>query len=35
MGNKVRLGRTITALGFKHTERAHVSYYEAVPLSVA
>ena len=32
MGNKVKLGKTISALGFKHKERSHVAYYEVVPL---
>ncbi len=35
IGNKVRLGKTISALGFKHKERSHVAYYEVVPLKVA
>jgi len=35
IGNKVRLGKVISALGFKHRERSHVAYYEVVPLRVA
>ena len=35
IGNKVRLGKLISALGFKHRERSHVAYYEVVPLRVA
>ena len=35
IGNKVRLGRVITALGFKHKEHSHVAYYEVVPLRAA
>ena len=35
VGNKVRLGKTISALGFKHKERSHVAYYEVVPLKAA
>ena len=35
MGNKVRLGKTISALGFKHKEHSHVAYYEVVPLRAA
>ena len=35
IGNKVRLGKTISALGFKHKEHSHVAYYEVVPLKVA
>ena len=32
MGNKVKLGKTISALGFKHKEHSHIAYYEVVPL---
>ena len=32
MGNKVKLGKAISALGFKHKEHSHVAYYEVVPL---
>ena len=35
IGNKVRLGKTIKALGFKHRERAHISYYDVMPVKVA
>jgi hypothetical protein len=35
IGNKVRLGKTISALGFKHKEHSHVAYYEVVPLKAA
>ena len=35
VGNKVRLGKTITALGFKHKDHSHVAYYEVVPLKAA
>ena len=35
IGNKVRLGRAIKALGFQHEEHAHVVFYEVVPLRVA
>ena len=35
VGNKVRLGKIISALGFKHKEHSHVAYYEVIPLKVA
>ena len=35
IGNKVRLGKIIKALGFKHKEHSHVTYYEVVPLHAA
>ena len=35
VGNKVRLGKTISALGFKHKDHSHVAYYEVVPLKAA
>ena len=35
IGNKVRLGKIVTSLGFSHKERAHVAYYEVVPLHAA
>ena len=35
IGNKVRLGKTISALGFKFKNHSHVAYYEVVPLKVA
>ena len=35
IGNRVRLGKTITALGFEHKEPSHVAYYKVVPLRAA
>ena len=35
IGNKVRLGKIISALGFEHKERSHVAYYKVVPLRAA
>ena len=35
MGNKVKLGRAISALGFRHKEHSHVAYYEVIPLRAA
>ena len=35
IGNRVRLGKTISALGFEHKEHAHVAYYKVVPLRAA
>ena len=35
IGNKVRLGKIIKALGFNHKEHSHVTYYEVVPLHAA
>ena len=35
MGNKVKLGRAISALGFKHKEHSHVAYYEVIPVKAA
>jgi hypothetical protein len=35
VGNKVRLGKIIKALGFSHKERSHIAYYEVVPLKAA
>ena len=35
VGNKVRLGKTIKALGFKCKEKAHISYYDVIPVRVA
>ena len=32
IGNRVRLGKIINALGFNHKEHSHVAYYEVVPL---
>lgn len=35
IGNKVRLGKIISSLGFKHKDHSHVAYYEVVPLRAA
>ena len=35
IGNRVRLGKTISALGFEHKEYSHVAYYKVVPLRAA
>ena len=35
IGNRVKLGKTITALGFEHKEHSHVAYYMVVPLRAA
>ena len=35
IGNRVRLGKTISALGIEHKEHSHVAYYKVVPLRVA
>jgi predicted P-loop ATPase len=35
VGNKVRLGKIIKALGFSHKERSHIAYYEVIPLKAA
>jgi predicted P-loop ATPase len=35
IGNRVRLGKAITSLGFEHKEHAHVAYYKVVPLRAA
>ena len=35
IGNRVRLGRAISALGFEHKEHSHVAYYKVVPLRAA
>ena len=32
IGNRVRLGKTISAMGFEHKEHSHVAYYKVVPL---
>ena len=32
IGNRVRLGKIINALGYNHKEHSHVAYYEVVPL---
>ena len=35
IGNKVRLGKTVKALGFMYKDKAHISYYDVVRLNVA
>ena len=35
IGNRVRLGKTIKAMGFEHKEHSHVAYYKVVPLRAA
>ena len=35
IGNRVRLGKIINALGYNHKEHSHVAYYEVVPLHAA
>ncbi len=35
VGNKVRLGKVVSALGFKHKDHSHIPFYEVVPLKVA
>ena len=35
IGNKMKLGKAISALGFKHKEHSHITYYEVVPLKAA
>lgn len=35
IGNRVRLGKTISAMGFEHKEHSHVAYYKVVPLRAA
>ena len=35
IGNRVRLGKAISSLGFEHKEHAHVAYYRVVPLRAA
>ena len=35
IGNRVKLGKTISALGFEHKEHSHVAYYRVVPLRAA
>ena len=35
VGNKVKLGKAISALGFKHKDHSHIAYYEVVPLKAA
>ncbi|MCK8623564.1 VapE domain-containing protein [Prevotella sp. E13-27] len=33
--NKIRLGKAISALGFKHKEHSHVAYYDVIPMKAA
>jgi hypothetical protein len=35
IGNKVKLGKAITALGYKQKSHSHVAYYEVVPRKAA
>ena len=35
IGNRVRLGKAISALGLEHKEHSHVAYYKVVPLKAA
>ena len=35
IGNRVRLGKAISSLGFEHKEHSHVAYYKVVPLRAA
>ena len=35
IGNRVRLGKAISALGFEHKEHSHVAYYKVVPVKAA
>ena len=35
IGNKVRLGKVVKTLGFKHKDHSHVPYYEVIPLRAA
>ena len=35
IGNRVRLGKAISALGFEHKEHSHVAYYRVVPVKAA
>ena len=35
IGNKMKLGKAISALGYKHKEHSHITYYEVVPLKAA
>ena len=35
VGNKVRLGKVVSALGFKHKDHSHIPFYEVVPLKAA
>ena len=35
IGNRVRLGKAISALGFEHKEHSHVAYYRVVLVKAA
>ena len=35
VGNKVRLGKLVSSLGFKHKNHSQIQYYEVVPLKAA
>ena len=35
VGNRVRLGKVISALGFNYKDHSHINYYEVVPLRAA
>ena len=35
IGNRVRLGKTISAMGFEHKDHSHVAYYKVIPLKAA
>ena len=35
IGNRVRLGKIISALGFNYKDRSHILYYEVIPLRAA
>ena len=35
IGNKIRLGKVISALGFDFKDHSHIPYYEVIPLRVA
>jgi len=35
IGNRVRLGKTISAMGFEHKDHSHVAYYRVIPLRAA
>ena len=35
IGNKVRLGKIVSALGFSFKDHSHIPYYEVIPLRAA
>jgi len=35
IGNKVKLGKAISAMGFEHKTHSHIAYYKVVPLNSA